>query len=91
MKPELSILPLEVWADVAEHPLITRQMMAQIANNNGDYGCTLKLQKLLHGYGKQTLHYLDISSKRPEKLKRKRKIEVSFKLRIKLKLLFFLA
>ena len=58
MKPGFTVLPLEVWADVSEHPLITRQMMAQIAFNNGDPGFTNKLQELLHGCGKHSLRFL---------------------------------
>jgi len=62
MKPGLDILPLEVWADVSEHPLITRELLAQIADNNGDPDFTDKLQKLLHGCGKHTLRCLSISN-----------------------------
>ena len=78
MKPGLAILPLEVWADVSEHPLITRQVLAQIADNNGDPEFTAKLQKLLHGCGKHSLRYLDISSKQSDKTTEELKIEVSF-------------
>ena len=61
------MLPLEVWADVSEHPLITREVLAQIADNNGDPNFTNKLQKLLHGCGKHTLHYLKITSRNKKK------------------------
>ena len=74
MKPGLAILPLEVWADVSEHPLITRQFLAQIADNNGDPGFTKKLQKLLHGCGKHSLRYINISSKQSDETKEEQKI-----------------
>ena len=84
MKPGLAILPLEVWADVCEHPMITRQLMALIADNNGDRNFTNKLQKLLHGCGKQSLrNYLDISSKQSEKTTQEPKIVGFFQFYIK--------
>ena len=77
MKPGLAILPLEVWADVSEHPMITRQMLAQIADTNGDLAFTEKLHKLLHGCGKNSLRFLLISSKPHDGATQKPKI-VSF-------------
>ena len=66
MKPGLAILPLEVWADVFETPVITRQELAQLANHLGNRGFTNKLQKLLHGCGKHSLRFLQISSKQSD-------------------------
>jgi len=63
MKPELAVLPLEVWADVSESPEISREELGRIADNNGDRGFTNKLMKILHECGKQTLHYLLITAK----------------------------
>ena len=70
MKPGLAILPMEVWADAFEHPLLTRQLLAQIADNNGDHGFTEKVQKFLHDplCGKHLLRYLRIYPKPKKEL-----------------------
>ena len=60
MKPGLTIFPLEVWADVFDSPLISRQEMAEFANNIQDRKFSAKLQKLLHECGKHSLRILEI-------------------------------
>ena len=66
MKPKLAVLPLEVWADVFESPLISRQWLAQFANQIGNRKFVEKLQKLLHDCGKHSLRHLEVSSKQSE-------------------------
>ena len=80
MKPGLALLPLEVWADIFLSPWFTREELAEFYNNIKDRDFATKLEKLLHGCGQQTLHFLKITSKpslEPKKCKyqlRKRKI-----------------
>ena len=84
MKPELAVLPAEVWADVFVYPWISRQKLAQIVHRFGEKQFAEKLQYRLHDIGKHTLHNVKISWKplvQPEpsssKLQLgKRKIEV---------------
>ena len=76
MKPGLAVLPLEVWTDVFVYSWIARQKMAQIVDRIGNRKFAEKLQFRLHDYGKQSLRYLQISSKsdKPKYELRKRKI-----------------
>ena len=66
MKLELAVWPLEVWADVFEVPIITRQWLAQFANNIRNRKFAEKLQKLLHGCGKPTIRYIDFYAQKRE-------------------------
>ena len=62
MKPELAVLPLEVWTDVFVYPWITRQRLAQIVDQFKNRKFAEKLQFRLHNMGKHSLHILDIST-----------------------------
>ena len=65
MKSELSVLPMDVGADVFIYPWITRQQLAQIVDRFKERAFAEKLQKFLHDpkCGKHSLRYLRILSK----------------------------
>ena len=66
MKPGLVVLPLEVWADFLVFPWITRKKLAQIVHKFKNRKFAEKLQFRLHDWGKQSLTFLEISSKPKE-------------------------
>ena len=55
MKLGLAVLPMEVWADVFVYPCISREKLGQIVDQFGERTFAEKMQKLLHGCGRQTL------------------------------------
>ena len=60
MKPDLAILPLEVWADILVFPWITREQLAQIVDKFRERQFAEKLQFRLHDMGKHSLRHLQI-------------------------------